>query len=188
MVKVLAGVLAALAAPSAAGAMWRVCVEDPGALLSPPTRAAVLREFQSVIGNRVAGVEFNGCESAGPRILLAVETEAPPGLAGVLGLAHRESDRITPRLQVFHGPVVRHLGEPNSAAVVGRALARVAAHEAQHFLNQQSRHCAFGLMRAFIPAYELASRDPRPFRRSARCPDSPEPPEEPQLTGATEPY
>ena len=169
MVKILAGLAVLLAAPSVLGAAWQVCVEDDASLLTTPVRAAVLREFQTLVGSRVARIEFERCSVDSPRMRLAIKDEPPSQFEDVLGLAYRDRDRIEPVLHVFRGPLVRYLGAPNSSEAVGRAVARVAAHEATHFLHQQAHHCERGLMRATFPPYELASQDSRPFRRFARC-------------------
>ena len=169
MVKIIAGLLATLAAPSIAGGAWQICVDDRDSLLAAPVRAAVLREFRSLMVGQVERIAFANCATDLPRMQLAITAEAPEGLEGVLGLAHRRRDRIEPRLHVFHGPLVRYIGVPNNANAIGRALARVAAHEAAHFLEQQVDHCEFGLMRAVLPAYELAARNRWPFRRTPHC-------------------
>ena len=171
MVKAISILLAASGIPSVLGASWTVCVEGSASLLNTPIRAAILREFRSVMGGRDAHLEFGGCPagSGSTRMLLSIKREAPEHLAGILGLARRRSDRIEPGLQVFHGSLVRYLGEPNNASTIGRALARVAAHEAAHFLDQQAHHCKNGLLRATFPAYELAAQNPWPFRHAPRC-------------------
>ena len=130
MVKAISILLAASGIPSVLGASWTVCVEDSASLLNTPIRAAILREFRSVMGGR--------------RI-----------------------ERMLPAS--FYGSLVPYLGEPNNASTIGRALARVAAHEAAHFLDQQAHHCKNGLLRATFPAYELAAQNPWPFRHTPRC-------------------
>ena len=169
MVKVVAGLLVVLATPGLAGGTWQICMDDSASLLTTPVRAAVLREFQSLMGGHAARIEFGGCASDVPRMQLAIKREPPAGLEEVLGLAYRQRGRIEPQLEVFHGPLIRYLGKPNNANAIGRALARVAAHEAEHFLEQQARHCELGLMRAVLPAYELAAKNRWPFRRTSRC-------------------
>ena len=169
MVKIVAALLAALGAPFSLGASWTVCVEDSDSLLNTPMQAAVLREFQALIGDRDARLEFGSCPAESERIRLSIKSEAPEHLVGILGLARRRRNGIEPSLQVFYGPLVRYLGEPNSASAVGRAVARVAAHEAAHFFEQQSHHCREGLLRARFDAYELVARNPWPFRRARHC-------------------
>ncbi len=173
MIKITVGMVLLLAVPSMSGAQWQVCVEDGASLLSAPVRGAMLKELQAILGGRTATIEFERCRPGDSQVTLTIESEPPPDLPkGVLGLAHREGDRIEPELQVFHGPLMRYLGRPNNAFAVGRALARVAAHEASHFLGQQVHHCEFGLMRAVLPAHELLARDRWPFRRDFGCGNS----------------
>ena len=169
MVKALAGLLVVLTVPSLAGDTWQICVEDGSSLLTSPVRGAVVREFRLLMGRQVARIEFEECAPDGPLMRLTISAEAPEGLDGVLGLAYRRSGRVQPILKVFHGPLMRYIGEPNNAYAIGRALARVAAHEASHFLGQQTHHCRIGLMRAVLPPFELAAKDRWPFLRTARC-------------------
>ncbi len=148
-------------------------MDDGSSLLSMPVRGAMLKELQAILGGRMAKIEFQRCLPGDSGITLRIQPEPPPELHGVLGLAYRVENRIEPELRIFHGPLVRYLGRPNNALAVGRALARVAAHEAGHFLDQQVHHCATGLMRAALPAHDLLTKDRLPFRAHLEC--SPEP-------------
>lgn len=165
--------IALLVAPAAFGGSWTVCVTDTSTLLTPPVRGAVTREFHSLMGGHRAGLAFDKCAKGGPKIHLLIKDEPPNGLEGVLGLARRNRDRIEPQLQVFYGSLVRYLGEPNSAEAIGRAVARVAAHEAVHFLEQQPHHCQRGLLQAMLSAYELLAADPAPFHFDPQCAPDP---------------
>ena len=161
--------IALLMAPWAFGSSWTVCVTDTAAVLTPPVRGAVTREFRSLMGSQGAGLAFDKCSTGKPRMHLLIEDEPPNGLEGVLGLARRKHGRIEPQLQVFYGSLMRYLGEPNGAEALGRAVARVAAHEAAHFLTQQPHHCARGLLQADLSAYELLAADSPQFRSDPRC-------------------
>lgn len=169
MVKIQAALLMASLASSAFGATWTVCVEDSAELLNTPLRGAMLREFRELLGGRGADLGFGTCVRDSPRIRLEIEDEAPDHLEGVLGLAYRRTERIEPRLKVFYGPLVRYIGDPNSTQLIGRAIARVAAHEAMHFLEQQPAHCANGLMRPEFSVWELLGSDRGPFRPAHDC-------------------
>lgn len=169
MVKHWGILIALLMAPPAFGSSWTVCVTDTAGLLTPPVRGAVTREFRTLMGAQGAGLAFNKCSTGGIRIHLRIKDEPPNGLDGVLGLAHRKGGRIEPELQVFYGSLMHYLGEPTSAEALGRAVARVAAHEAAHFLNQQPHHCKRGLLRAMLSANELLAADPSPFRLDPQC-------------------
>lgn len=185
-------VLVAITVPvTGFGAYWTVCVQDAESLLDAPLRAAMLREFQEVIGTQAASLRFEGCEEGARQVLLTMKGEPPPPLSDVLGLAHRRHGRIEPKLEIFYGPMVRYLGAPNSALAIGRALARVAAHEAAHFLEQQSSHCGHGLLRATFPAHELLAHNSEPFRRDRSCRPrnqklGPKPVEPPTAAGRTQ--
>lgn len=172
MVKAAALLLAVITAPGAFGASWTVCVQDSKPYLSTPVRAAMWKEFRAVLGTEGVRLTFGVC-AAGPRqILLRIRNEPPAELTGVLGLARRRSSEVQPSLEVFYGAMVHYLGDPISARAIGRALARVAAHEAGHFLEQQVRHCSQGLMRPMFPAHELLAADRAPFRTRRRfCPE-----------------
>lgn len=175
MVKRVSILIALLTAPAAFGGSWTVCVTDTSALLTPPVRGAATREFHSLMGGHGAGLAFDKCTKGRLRIHLLIKDEPPDGLEGVLGLARRKRDRIEPQLQVFYGSLVRYLGEPNNAEAIGRAVARVAAHEAAHFLNQQPHHCEQGLLQAMLSAYELLAAEPSPFHFHPQCaPDASE--------------
>ena len=167
--------MALLMAPMAFGGSWNVCVSDTSDLLTPPVRGAVTREFSSLMGGHGTGLAFDKCTKGGYRIHLSIKDEPSSGLEGVLGLARRNRDRIEPQLQVFYGSLVRYLGEPNNAEAIGRAVARVAAHEVAHFLQQQPHHCQRGLLQSMLSAYELLAADPTPFHFDPQCaPDAPE--------------
>ena len=169
MVKHVSILFALLMAGPAFGGSWTLCVTDPGEVLTAPVRGAVAREFRSLMGGQGAGLTFNKCSAGRLSVHLFIKDEPPDGLDGVLGLARRKHGRIEPQLQVFYGSLVRYLGEPNGAEALGRAVARVAAHEAAHFLEQQHHHCKRGLLQAALPAYELLAADPKPFRFDPHC-------------------
>ena len=169
MVKVRAALVLTAALPSALGAAWTVCVQDSDALLSAPVRAAALREFGELMGARRASLDFGDCSVAGRRIQLEVLAEAPEYPDNVLGQAYRRRERIEPLLKVHYGSLVRYLGHPNNAYAIGRAVARVAAHETMHFLDQDPSHCSHGLLRSGFGAWELMASDSKPFLHGGNC-------------------
>jgi hypothetical protein len=71
---------------------------------------------------------------------------------------------VLPELRIFTHPVLRLLGERASAAQIGRALARVAAHELAHYSRQQLDHDHEGLMKAAFEAGQLGSESARAFQ------------------------
>jgi hypothetical protein len=60
--------------------------------------------------------------------------------------------------------VVELLPSTQCWSVIGRALARVAAHEVAHFVDQAGAHNGTGLLRQTFDARQLASEDSYPFR------------------------
>lgn len=169
MVKIGAALLGLVAASGSYGAKWTVCVEDPQSLLSTPLQAAMLREFHTLMGGRISRLRFAGCDGMPLRIALKVKQAPSTVLDGVLGLARIRSAHVEPRLEIYYQPMLRYLGNPNSSEAIGRALARVAAHETEHFLAQQVQHCRAGLLRSRFPAPELLAASPEPFRLCGRC-------------------
>lgn len=169
MVKARAVLLLTVALPSALGAAWTVCVQDSDALLSAPVRAAALREFSELMLAQRASLDFGNCATEGRRIQLEVLAEAPEYLDNVLGQAYRRRERIEPLLKVYYGSLVRYLGYPNNAYAIGRAVARVAAHETKHFLDQDPSHCSHGLLRPGFGAWELMASDSQPFLNGGDC-------------------
>jgi hypothetical protein len=97
----------------------------------------------------------------GSDVLLTVLDERPGIPSDALGLAYRAADKILPRLEVFVERV-RRLTGAGDWETVGRALARVAAHELLHYRNQTGEHAAHGLMQARLSRAELVSEDLRP--------------------------
>ncbi len=149
--------------------MWTVCVEDSQSLLSTPLQAAMLREFQTLMGGRSSRLRFADCGGIPLQIVLEVKKAPAAALDGVLGLARIRSAHVEPRLEIYYQPMLRYLGNPISSEAIGRALARVAAHETEHFLAQQMHHCSDGLLRSRFPAQELLAVSPEPFRPWVRC-------------------
>jgi len=169
MVKSRAALLLTVALPSALGAAWNVCVQDSDALLSAPVRAAALREFSELMHTQRASLDFGDCSAEGHQIQLEVLAEAPEHLNNVLGQAYRRRERIEPVLNVYYLSLVRYLGHPNNAYAIGRAVARVAAHEVKHFLDQDPSHCSHGLLRPGFSAWELMAADSKPFLHGGDC-------------------
>ncbi len=169
MLNVWTVLLAFLLLPSILQGRWTVCVHDTEEMLNAPLRAAMLREFRAVMHTQGARMDFGECPSNAGRVQLEILEEPPEGLEGVLGLAYRRNERIEPRLKVFYGPIVRFVGNPNSGEAVGRALARVAAHEAAHYIQQRPTHCRHGLLQSSISAQELLATSRTPFRAKIPC-------------------
>jgi hypothetical protein len=123
------------------------------------TREAFEREFVTLLKSQNVILATDGCT-----IQLRIVATSPERYREALGLAWRQGDRIQPVLQLHIDALVRTLGNQRSPAVVGRALARVAAHELVHYLDQRVAHEASGVLRDRFSSAELASVDSRPFK------------------------
>ena len=136
-----------------------VCLSDRVGLNSH-ARATFDAELLKIL--KPIGVTYRpACTEEALRIVLL--HQPPTVYSGSLGLAYRHGDRILAGLNVYFQPMVKLLGPQASATIIGRALARVAAHEVGHYIFQQTGHDDRGLMREKFHAAHLASDDSTPF-------------------------
>jgi hypothetical protein len=139
----------------------QVCFDDRAGL-NTPALGSFYQEFQLLVGTRGIELTESGCEPDAIRLSLYKRAEDHD--ADVLGAARVEGKRIAPRLEVYVDPVMAMMPESHCWNVVGRALARVAAHEVAHYIDQDQRHSEMGLLRAQFSGAQLASDDSYPFR------------------------
>jgi hypothetical protein len=144
----------------------QVCLVDQAGL-NTPALGSFDKEFQTLVGPR--GVELAESECQPDAIRLSLYPRAQGHDADVLGAARLEQSKleqskIAPRLEIYLDRVVAMMPESRCWNVVGRALARVAAHEVAHFIGQDPRHAEAGLLRAQFSGSQLASEDSHPFR------------------------
>ncbi|MEZ5361292.1 MAG: hypothetical protein R2748_02845 [Bryobacterales bacterium] len=151
--------LATAAAAQAKG--LSVCIEDRAGV-GVPARAGLLRELHALLPKLEVHVAEQSCNALGDAdVLLSLRTERSGIPEDALGLAYRGNGEILPRLEVFVEPVLR-LTRAGDWETVGRALARVAAHELMHYGRQSDQHSTHGLMQARLSASELINEDLRP--------------------------
>ena len=141
-----------------------VCVDDRVGLNSFSRKAFEL-EIRELFP--VQGLILTSGKCVGTGISLVISAHPPANYARALGLANRTVDRVVPELRIYTQPVLKIIGAQASAAQLGRALARVAAHELGHYLLQKLHHDGEGLMRASFEASELTSEDSSRFRTKA---------------------
>jgi hypothetical protein len=139
----------------------QVCLDDQAGL-NTPALGSFYKEFQTLAGPRGVELAESGCEPNAIR--LSLYPTAQVQATDVLGAARVEQSRIAPRLEIYLDRVVALMPETRCWNVVGRALARVAAHEVAHFISQDQRHTEAGLLRAQFSGTQLASEDSYPFR------------------------
>lgn len=150
---------AAVSLPPRASAEFRSEVER---VLSMPEIRIVWRDLSGVSGeesfHRIVVVRFQGnCRAGGA---------ADSGRQGeALGYTHRSDGRVLPFVAVDCGRVAAVLARHNilqysltAAEALGRALARVAAHELYHALTESAEHAGEGLAQPALSARELFER------------------------------
>jgi hypothetical protein len=136
-----------------------VCIEDRVSLNSF-SRRALEAEFHELVGVKLLASK----KCSPPAVSVVISAHPPAGQANVLGLAYKHGDRVFPEVRIFTQPLLRLLGANASAAQLGRALARVAAHELRHYSAQQLHHDENGLMKAAFDGLQLAAEDSSRFR------------------------
>jgi hypothetical protein len=135
-------ILAAVGVPAMAGTEVTVCLEDQVGL-DRSARVAFEREITRLVGDRGARLVDSPCRQG---VVLRFRAEPPLRYRTALGLVFRHGGRILPVLEIYVNPIVRHLDTARAPAVVGRAIARVSAHEIVHYLDQRSDHDPDGLL------------------------------------------
>jgi hypothetical protein len=169
---VIAGIVALTLLAGPVDAQTRqVCLNDQAGL-NAPAEGAFYREFQSLLGGRGVQLVEQGCEP--DSIQLSVYRQASGRKHDALGAARVEGTAITPQLEVYLDNVVALLSDSQCWTVVGRAIARVAAHEVAHYLDQSAEHDESGLLRARFSGSDLAADDSHPFRWTVRPSQGPD--------------
>jgi len=135
-----------------------VCVVE-SARLGEPALKAFHEEFHRLMATSEVRLTREPC-AAQPAIELTIRQTPPARYRTALGLAFRRGGQVLPQLELYVTPVVRLLDGQQTAGIVGRALARVAAHETLHFLRQQSHHDRDGLMKAVFRPADLTAASP----------------------------
>ncbi len=97
-----------------------------------------------------------------------MDPTAPHGQGWALGLTHVSDGKILPFIEIHCSRVVgvlaHRLGERNprlEAGIVGRAVARVAAHEIYHVLANSAEHDTEGLAKEALSFNDLYGYDAR---------------------------
>ena len=97
--------------------------------------------------------------SGSERVKVSVRMHAPERYGRALGLAYTRQGRVLPVVELYAANLTKTLNGQASASLFGRALARVAYHELQHYLRQEAHHDTDGL---FVPS--LSASDLIAFR------------------------
>ena len=158
---ILAVLLWAPLAGEALAQTRQVCLDDQAGL-NAPTIGSFHREFQFLVGARGIRLEDEGC--AADAIRISVHRNANGHPSDALGAAPIADSGIGPRLEIYFDRIVALMPETQCWNVVGRALARVAAHEVAHYIDQDESHSEAGLLQAKFSGTQLAGEDSYPFR------------------------
>ena len=144
-------ILALAATPFCSGV--EICVEDR-AKLSLPAFAALRTELSLTVPDARIARTSRRCS-----FRLEIRPESMPGRPDVLGRTPLAGGRILPRAEVFVPSIVNLLGGGlHSHEMLGRAIARVAAHEIGHYLSRSGNHQESGLMQPQFTASQLVRR------------------------------
>ena len=83
---------------------------------------------------------------------------AHPSEPNALGAARTRRERVLPRLEVYSDPVAALIGT-RLPGLLGKALARVTAHELIHYVRQETAHAHSGAFSGhYTPGLLLAAR------------------------------
>jgi hypothetical protein len=138
---------------------WQVCLDDDAGL-NAPARAPFNKEFALLLASRGLKFDWSNCDETRGRIIqLTVKPDAPQPLHDVLGRAYTAGNSVSPQLEVFLDPVMDLMKDVHCWSIIGRALARVAAHEVGHFADQRATHAERGIMKAGFTGSDLSSSD-----------------------------
>jgi hypothetical protein len=139
-----------------------ICLEDR-ARLSLPAIAAFQTELSLIVPDARIEPASGACD-----FRLTIRPDSLPGQPDVLGRTPVSGGHILPRAEVFAASIIRLLEGSRSHTLLGRAIARVAAHEIGHYLSQEGRHHASGLMRPELTVSQLVGADRAPFMLRVR--------------------
>jgi hypothetical protein len=147
-------ILIALSAGALIGEPLRVCLNDT-ARLGSEVHGSVRVE----LGRLLAGVEILPVCGSRPLTTARISFLAAASRPLVLGSTLRTEERVLPVIEVYVGAVLRALNGRADVRTLGKALARVAAHEAVHYFEQKTMHDQTGLLRPAFSGAELALGD-----------------------------
>lgn len=151
-VLVQSGVLALMLSASVHSLMAsQLCVIlEERANLPPVARQLLLSELGAVSHGKA--IDARSC--------LLVRIREAPGqrYSTALGLVQVRQGRVLPLIELYVRPVKELLGRDLHAAALGKALARVAAHELTHYREQRLDHGAAGSFRESLGPGDLTGR------------------------------
>lgn len=149
--------LLGLAAVPLSAAPLTVWVEDR-VRLDRAARAAFETELRALLEARNLAIHYVA-EPGPDAVQVALHRNPPAARPRTLGHTYCADSRVLPQIEVFLYPVLRMLGGASWPETLGRALARVAAHEVLHYATQRTDHDRDGLFQPGLTAHALADVD-----------------------------
>jgi hypothetical protein len=132
------------------------------ASLDPDTLNQFEKELSGIASSSGVSLSIRQCmpgPAADIRITIQSQSDVEPS---ALGAAKVLGGRVLPEIEIYTGPI-KTLLTARLPVLVGRAMARVAAHELGHFLSQSVDH-SDGVMSEAYSAPRLMAADKRSFR------------------------
>lgn len=90
-------------------------------------------------------------------IRISIRSHAPARYQGALGLAFTADGRVLPAIDLYVSNIQHTLGGVAGSERFGRALAKVAFHELQHYVRQERHHDVHGLFAPALSGTQLLS-------------------------------
>lgn len=125
-----------------------VCITD---------RVGVHPSALNVFKAELTGIARFQPEGSSQCVRVTIRTTPPSRYPGALGVAHRSGDRILPSIEIYTWPITRTLDKEMNGTALGRAMARVLAHELTHYWRQRADHDRHGMLRAAYNRTDLTS-------------------------------
>lgn len=147
-------ILIVLSSGALIGEPLRVCLNDTSRL-----GAEVHRSMRAELGRLLPGVEILPVCGSRPLTTATISFLPAANRPLVLGSALRTREKVLPVIEVYTGAVRSALNGRADSRTFGKALARVAAHEAVHYFEQKMSHDEAGLLRPAFSGAELALGD-----------------------------
>jgi hypothetical protein len=137
-----------------------LCYENR-AKVDPDTLAEFRLEIETIFRLSGMQLQISECSARKADLNLTIQTQSAAE-PSALGAARTSGTRILPEIEVYTRSLSALL-QVRLPALLGRAMARVAAHEAGHYLTQSSAHPG-GLMSESFSAPRLMAARPGSFR------------------------
>ena len=150
----------ALTALSLMGSEASICISDRVGVGS-----AALRVFHAELNQLVASTVT---EKPARCIEVTIRATPPSRYPSALGLTWRAGDRILPSIEIYTRTITALLESDLHAAALGRALAKVLAHELTHYVRQREDHESEGVLRASFRGSEFSASGTQPPASSRR--------------------